>query len=500
MVDDTANRIERTSRSERLASRRLVVMACVIIAFVAIVIQTYLPPPSDVSFFVLSAEKILNGARPYVDILETNPPLAFWLTIPAVWAGHLLLLPPQVAFLFYVCLLVFASLWLMRRVCDSAGQARAESNFLLIVSAGILLLLPISSFGQREHLATVLLFPYVAAQMQRVEGRAVPPALRFAIGLMAGVGVAFKPYFLAIPGLVELYLLWCIRDWRLPLRADVIGLALPVALFPFLVWTFTPQYFSDIVPLALQTYPAFAAALWQVVLCVSVPALLPILLWTGYTAATARDRGLLVWVAAAAGAYLAYVLQAKGWEYQMLPALALAGVPFISMMASAPLSRARFILMVMAGATILIGSTLREWKTLDQTKALDEHLAGLPGGRLMVFSWDIGVTFPYVGLRAMSWADSYPGLWMLPAINKDALSEDQKRAVIQTATAIVVNDLDRYQPDYVLVDRRSNSEITGQKELKYLELFQMSEAFRQRWSNYRLVRESPSLQVWARQP
>ena len=50
--------------------------------------------------------------------------------------------------------------------------------------------------------------PYLAAAVLRLEGGQIPrKSVAICIGLLAGIGFALKPFFLAIPALVELLLL-----------------------------------------------------------------------------------------------------------------------------------------------------------------------------------------------------------------------------------------------------------------------------------------------------
>ncbi len=55
----------------------------------ALVFHAIVPRTADVSYFLVADGRILDGAVPYVDILETNPPLAFWITLPAVWLARI---------------------------------------------------------------------------------------------------------------------------------------------------------------------------------------------------------------------------------------------------------------------------------------------------------------------------------------------------------------------------------------------------------------------------
>ena len=138
--------------------------------------------------------------------------------------------------------------------------------------------------------------------------------------------MAFKPYLLAIPLLVEAFLLWERRAWRNLFRAEIFGMGVLIGVYPFLVWQFTPQYFSEILPLALSTYGTYqihisrnnlapgGCRLWVATFGLNAV----YMIWQRRLAA---QRGEWVWILAALGSLICYLAQEKGWTYQLLPAM-----------------------------------------------------------------------------------------------------------------------------------------------------------------------------------
>jgi hypothetical protein len=87
----------------------------------------------------------------------------------------------------------------------------------------------------------------------------LPPRYLFAIGLLAGVGLALKPYFLLIPLGIELYLAYTRRDLRVWLRPETLVIGAVLALYGLSVVVLTPDYFN-IARMALQVYQGFDAS------------------------------------------------------------------------------------------------------------------------------------------------------------------------------------------------------------------------------------------------
>ena len=442
--------------------------------------------------------RILDGAVPYVDIMETNPPLAFWITMPPVWLARILGLSPHIVFVGYVCLAIAGALALTRLVLQSAGESRENTSMVLLASAAALTLAPAEAFGQREHFAALLALPYVAAAVQLAEGRAPGRSLRILTGLLCGVGMAFKPYLLAIPLLVEAFLLWETRAWRNLFRAEIIGMAVSVAVYPLLVWQFTPQYFTGILPLALLTYGAFQSTFSEAALR---PAVASFLLFLGIAAYLiwnrgAQQRGDWVWIFAGLGGFLCYLAQLKGWTYQLLPAAIFVLIPVLLNVFRNSSLVARIFVLGCLGA-VMIGGLVNFARNQNFRLAhIDELLAGRKPQRMMALTHDLGVIFPYMETRNIVWASRFQSLWMLPAVSKGLIPAEQQDAVIARAAEIVTQDLISLKPDFVIVDRRSNTPTLRGHEIEYIAWFSRSPEFVQAWSSYKLVNSNGWFEVW----
>ena len=473
-------------------------LACGGFLAAALLFHGSVPLPSDVSYFIMADGRILDGAVPYVDIMETNPPLAFWVSLPAVWLARILGLSPHIAFVGYVCLAIAGALGLTRLVLQSAGETRETTAMVLLASAAALTLAPAEAFGQREQFAALLALPYVAAAVQLTEGRAPRKGLRILAGLLCGVGMAFKPYLLAIPLLVEAFLLWETRAWRNLLRAEIMGMAASVAVYPLLVWQFTPQYFTELLPLALQTYGAFQRTFFETALR---PAVASFLLFLGIAAyftwrRGGQQRGEWVWVFAGLGGFLCYLVQLKGWTYQILPATVFVLIPvLLSVLRNSGLVARIFVLICFG--TVMINGLVNFARDQNSRLAhVDELLAGRKPQRLMALTHDLGVIFPYIETRNIVWASRFQSLWMLPAVSKELIPAEQQNTVIARAAKIVTQDLISLKPDFVIVDRRSNTPTLRGHEIKYIAWFSRSPEFVQAWSSYKLVNSSGVFEVW----
>lgn len=473
-------------------------LACGGFLAVALVFHGIVPLPSDVSYFITADGRILDGAVPYVDILETNPPLAFWISLPAVWLARILGLAPHIAYVGYVCLAIAGALGLTRLVLQSAGETRETASMVLLASAVALTLAPAEAFGQREHFAALLALPYVAAAAQLAEGRSPRTSLRILAGLLCGVGMAFKPYLLAIPLLVEAFLLWERRAWRNLFRAELLGIVAVLAVYPILVWQFTPQYFTEILPLALQTYGAFQNTFSEIILR---PSVVGFLLFLGIATyfiwhRGAQQRGEWVWVFAGLGGFLCYFAQQKSWTYQLLPAMIFVSVPVILVALRPSGFAARVVVLICLGTVMLKGQMNFVSDQNSRLAYVDDLLAGRKAQRMMALTYDLSLIFPYVETRSIVWASRFQSFWMLPAVSRELMPVEQRDAIIARTAEAVTEDLIKWKPDIVIVDRRSDTPRLRGREIEYIAWFSRSPAFARVWSSYKLVNSNGMFEVW----
>ncbi|CAN5317714.1 hypothetical protein BH10PSE7_BH10PSE7_21800 [soil metagenome] len=459
---------------------------------------------SDVAYFIVMDRKVLAGAWPYRDILETNPPLIFALMMPPVWLEAITGIAAKPLFLLYMIGLAGGATALSARIRTNAG-----GDFLLPVMVVSLLLLPGPAFGQREHFLVILATPYLVAAIARAEGRPVPASLAFAAGIMAACGFALKPYFLLIPVLVEIGLVVQARSIRETFRPESIVAAALVALYPLAVLWATPDYFSIIVPLAARTYSAYNNDLTTILIgsplfpvaAALIGASLLILRQTGTRSAAAMFLCL-----ASGASLLAFIIQMKGWLYQAYPAYAFGSAAFVLALVAARQhlgQPGRFMLRLACFATggLLLANVILTqmlWVGLEreQRDLMDAALAGETPRRVLTLTHLLKVPFPYVEERGLDYAGTYPSLWMMPATVTGAMTAAEKASIVAYSAGLVAQTLEREKPDHVIVDRTVDARLDG-RDLDYVATLSADPRFASAWDAYELVRSGP-LDVWRR--
>ncbi len=471
----------------------------------------------DVAFLLYAAERVLGGARLYVDVVEINPPLIIGLNMPAVIFGRIFDVPAALVYRSCVLLLLVASLGisaaLLRRLLPHSPELRWGTLLL----AG-LALLPLAEvdFGEREHLMLALFLPYAWLVAIRAKRLAVRPLLAGLLGFLVGVGLALKPHFLLAWLGLEIYRRASVER-RLaaptPESTAVLGVLLAYALFVVLA---TPEYLI----LAAELGPAYSRFLHQPgaeLLFTAPGAPVTLLALLTYLALRKRAAHREIWNALLVGSlafFLAGILQQKGLRYHFYPSYALATMllGFAVLDVRAPLTRpferlyrvvasaAVFTIAIVALGTTLSHVVQRGWGGRPDVplgrmvELVRRHAAG---GSIFVFSYHIGSTFPLVNYAGVRSSSRFPQLWILTAEYVDRMRADEPlryRPAAEMSPAerylneAVLADLERSRPQLLLVLRNARDDpANGLRRLDYLAYFGRDRRFAELFERYQLL-------------
>ncbi len=432
----------------------------------------------DNSWLFTVAERLLDGGKPYVDIIETNPPASFLIYLPGVALARFLGLPVEFVvsasvFVFGLLVILFAGMILRRADLLKPEQAGLLLNLAcvgLIFMAGL-------SFAEREHLAALGVLPLLAVYAARAHGAPIRPRDALAAGLIGGLVIVIKPHF-ALAALCPLLAVlplrgslrpaFCLENWA------IIGLCL--AYVALVGWRY-PAFFT-IMPMLIDAYVAIKRPLMDV--AGEAWFLLNILI-IGSVLAVGRKACLQVMIAlplcASLGFMGAYLIQMKGFVNHGLPGVSMALLAAGALAAPALVdlrlsggdtllwrSMRRFVLFgllpMFVGAPILFGAMLQfvDW---------EEHRGLLPAvqrlaparPRIISVSGQLDVGFPVVRRAHGVWLGSSHSLWLTIAsltlikagVGDDAYRERLSGYIDQDAR-IFREDVRTGRPDVILVD------------------------------------------------
>lgn len=459
----------------------LVACSLAVIGFIAEAVS--LPTP-DISFYLYGTERILEGARLYRDIIEVNPPLIFWLNLSPVLIANALHLPDVLVYRLSVVALLLGTLALsqdsLKRITEDQKQpSRAWLNVLLVFD---LFALPGEAFGEREHLMFALILPYLLA-IGAQAGSLQPIRRAWLIGLLAGIGLSLKPYFLLLLVALEAWL-WVRAPKTRRLRPEFLAAAVTIAAYGLLVYFLTPEYFEIVRPLG-ALYRRYLSMPILDTLIVGIGSGVPLIALLAYSAL--RQSGgktafsELLAVGATASLVVA-IIQQKGWWYHFYPSDAISVVLLGVLLARASrvttsLSRQVYALGA-AGALIFVTlSALGRCLTV-ALHPMDQKFIRYPeffqlqrlvreraaGRTVMVWSFNNRSAFPLVPSAGAKWGSSFPHLWLVPASYWESMEKQgpirfrplaERTWAERFLDSVMVSDMQRRPPELLLILRPS---------------------------------------------
>ena len=459
---------EPTAQARDMAARWL--LPFVLLATGLAMLRPTVAGIDDVTWLIEVAERVLDGQRLYVDVIETNPPASVWLYLPAVFLSRLLHATPEAMVDAQTYLCAIGSLWFCARIVGSTRlAAHVNAPWLLAGIAAILMILPHGVFGQKEHYVLMALLPLLAVQAARVFQAPLPWASAVLAGLSAGIGLAIKPHFALCLAPVMLAAAWPGGPWRSAwpqalkqmLRIEAVVAGTVVALYAALVVWLQPEFFSTILPVMALVYVPVRLTWMQTI---THPAML---IWAGAMLALALSARARLLVAplsllalASTGAMLAFLLQGKGYMYQAFPmlALVLAGGAFA--VCDRHAEGQTPMRMLALGALAVIAQASWAWSGIvwdsRQLRAVLERIQ--PHPRLLAISSELSVGHPLVRQLGGTWLSRGPCLWNLRGgqerIEREVLDDAtlaQIRAYGRAERDMLLQDIRNGKPDIVLV-------------------------------------------------
>jgi hypothetical protein len=324
----------------------------------AIVAQARFDAIADVSWMITICEKWLDGAIPYVDFVETNPPAAILLYLPPVALARALGVHAEfmvAAWGFAACA---ASAAVTAKILSRAGLLDELGPASLGAALFALTLLPGRAFDERDFFVALLALPALAVVAARAAGAAPTARSAVAAGLCMAAVVAIKPpYALLFVG-PAVYLA-ARRGLGAALRAGEYwgAAAAALAYAGVVAWKF-PAYFGDVLPAVAAAYLPVREAARDLIVNAAVVA------WAAVAAALALVAGprlrtplVATPALAAVGALATFFIQGKGWLYQAYPALALLALAFGAALDRRDATQGRLAALAAAAvAAALVGS------------------------------------------------------------------------------------------------------------------------------------------------
>jgi hypothetical protein len=299
-------------------------IATLIILAIAAIAQIHWGTIDDVSWLITVGERVLDGQTPYVDFIEVNPPASILLYLPPILLARFVGCSPELMVALFGFIGVAASLALCAAILARASLAEELGWTGLALAAFVFFLLPGHTFNQRDPIALVAGLPLLAAFAARASSKSVDRAHAALAGIGGGIMVSIKPHYGLIILATAPYLIWRLRrvvftQWIELYVAAAVGVA-----YLTVVVVFFPAFLTKILPLATDVYLPDRMALADLLSRAGVRVWFALaLLLTLLGRKRLGEPIVAIPALASCGALACFLVQGKGWPYQMYPALAL---------------------------------------------------------------------------------------------------------------------------------------------------------------------------------
>lgn len=465
----------------------------------------------DTYWLLYLGRELVNGAAPYVDFFEVNPPLIIWLNVPPAWLAEVAGLPLVGVFKAYVFALIGLSLWLSWRVMAVSKTPFAPAVFLALAYG--LMMMPGTHFGQREHIMIILAVPYLFLAAARAQTIEVPLWQVLGTTVLASVGFCIKPYFVLIPAVLELYLVMRLKA-RTFRRIEPYVMAAIGGAYLASIIIVTPNYLTGVVTYAREVYQAGFGTSASTMLVVSMPILLSIYIGAMLLASVRRkiadiSPAYVVLSLAMLAAFAGLLLQAKGWPNHSYPArLLLLLITIGGLAAVLSIKKAAITAKILAAFLVLplaYNSVLPLWFVKYQSHH-SQYFGALAdrypeADSAFVMSAYLYDGFPFILDKNLKWGSRFPSLWLTPGIQQKKAAGDTSALLNEIETfshQALAEDLARYKPKLVFVDNEKEKRHFGTLPYDYVKDFSKHPAFAQEWAHYELVKPDGSYQLYRR--
>jgi hypothetical protein len=456
--------------AERLALPRWLPLALVF--GLAVVLRQFVVANADVSWCLTMAEKWLDGARLYVDIVEVNPPATPLLYVLPVVLERLTGLRAEIFVDALVLLAAAASLLLSARILLAAKRIDpAQAWALATLVAAALVILPAQTFGEREQIALITFLPLLAVAAARAERLTLDWRMVVLAGIGGGITAIIKPYFVAAIVCTAAASALCAKSWRVLFALENwIAAALLIAYGVFVLTAF-PQFALDMVPLLSAVYLPVKEGVVSFLLHAVTPLWAAILLLT----VQLKGRALLkppycLLLAASIGFAVSYYVQGKGWPYHSYPMLALALIAYVLAVIEQRRAPDRIQWRVQAAAAVVLAGLAFHWFNLAEDRsALAAPIKAInPHAKILALSGDLSVGHPITRAVDGAWVGRVSALWITlgaelrrAAGPLDAATEARLKAYMAQDRRMLTEDIAHNRPDVILVQRRPGLDWLG---------------------------------------
>jgi hypothetical protein len=349
--------------------------------------------------------------------------------------------------------------------------------------------------------------PWFVLRFARSKGARISVFESAFIGLLASVAICLKPHAVAAPIAVEALLLLRGRDLRLVVAPENLGAVVFAAAYGLAIAIWSPLFLSEIVHFGVTAYMPYYGldATFILVRSLRPAAIFALaLVLLHFARGPMRELSGLA-LAAGIGFLVAYLLQAKGYVYQIMPAQIFAvtsGIfAFAGILDALNTGKLRKLFAFPAITAISL-ITLLSLSTQPYVSRGQQFVAAIsqhrPGAKsFFIASTNVFNGFPLAVRENLVWASRFPALWLTPYVAdrwRDGPLPDDP--IIAYALDALVTDMLKFHPDVVFISRDPDQDYIKGGTFDYLKFMNQDPRFAAIWTTYELRGQAGKFAVY----
>ncbi|QQX82294.1 hypothetical protein JK628_11055 [Shewanella sp. KX20019] len=487
--------------------------------FLVVIINLSTPIHTDIGWLYFATKQWLAGKELYTAIFEINPPMIFILMTPITYiesiTGFTALSSTRIYFLFFVSVVTIINLYIMRTVISKSTFVKIYIPLLIITT----FIMPYKGFSQRDHLAILLMLPYFISRFNDFQGSYhLNRYMVFLIGILAGVGICIKPYFILFPIFCESWYLIKVKKLsELPSLTTIVMLFVTL-LFYAILFLYWDGYLGNIIPWGLATYWTYGKEIDYPSLILNILVLV-LIFFAAIKLRRKEERELTLFLCfMSLPALLSYLIQAH-YSYQLLPfktLLMINGV-LTTYFYTKQFAELKSILVLLKVLLIFWGAVFSYRLILEQGQlmltlvkfhraptfsemgyefleesayTINTKFSGKPVYVLSSNVWPSAFISSYTdGV----WVSGFPAMWPLPAINimdrfPERITKSKKHDIARVKEDVLTSircEIVMYEPVAIFVDAREKPDYFGGR-FKYVDFFKQESMLETIFDNYEL--------------
>ncbi len=501
---------------------------CSIFIATSIIVQSVAIINLDVAWHLWVAQSIMDGSQLYIDIIEPNMPLIYYLRMPVIWLADILSMSEITMIIVVQIMVAFICFFLTRHIIiNTTNISKLLKSGLICAVCYAIFLLPIAlyvvTFGEKEHIFITLAIPYFFLTYAAIENTKFSIKIRIIVAILAAIGICIKPFFVFPFFAAEIYLAISKKKISSLFRLESliiggIGVAYLVA-----VYLIYPEYFDKQMPLNTYGYTSFSITSMLISFGHSLSQLLPSVMVIVIVSRLKTSNFLSFFITIFIACIFTGGLQFKGWAYHMIPAMALGAILLIEPLIvfiqdiiwlfqgkkklkntftkgknDGDVYFEGFIVAIFtfpALALLAVGGATKNYNndnfvaiTFNQLRPYVEEYKD--EGPLLVFS-GLYDAFPLVNYTGIEWNWHFSSVWLAGGVeqfiekNEDKSQEWLEEKILWKKRLYMdhlVNDMNEKLPSLIVISENANK-VFSQKRT-HLEFALDDNRFRKIWSNY----------------